>query len=191
MAFVKARRRLAAWICPDMARLANVAADAAMAAVNAPMMSFEQVLRLEAASQGFFDPDEARAHSAAREGWIEGERAALTEERKKIHGEPSREDRFHAVAAVVALSETFDASGNPGIDAGQIAPDLQQNTDQDGLVNTRPGFEQCDPVLYHESLHPVVGTTDGRGHPGSGQGKTGPGCAMIRHPHPNRSKEAA
>lgn len=73
--------------------------------------------------------------------------------------------RLHVVDEHVGLEvipgQQDDGAGNPGLDQGEEL----------GL----DGFNSFGEFVGNQQgIHPVVGTADGRGHPGSGQGKTDP-----------------
>ena len=96
MAFVKARRRLAAWICPEVE------------------------LR---SSRRFVDVDEAGEHAAARKRWIEAERAAylsrakepfFTPEESRASFAASRESRIKCAKEILQICQRVQLHGFVG-----------------------------------------------------------------------------
>jgi hypothetical protein len=115
--------------------------------------------------------DETHIHVEARRRWIAVESGQLAQEGKKIVDEPTREDRFQAISAVISRGKAVDRSADIGIGTGKPSTHFENNGDQNCVVGTGRGHERIEFIgsMVQSDLHRVVGTADGRGVPGASQ----------------------
>lgn len=94
----------------------------------------------------------------------------LAQEREILRDEPTRQQRFEAIAAVVAGRKTLDAGCNTGVGPGVAAAHFQKQSGQDGILHPACGLEKGNPVLVHRGVSDRVNAAQGKAGPGQAEG---------------------
>lgn len=123
-----------------------------------PDIAREQIQRLA-------DEQDAE-HRVFREHWLQAERAVLSQEGEQVGYKSAREDRFHAIAALVAVRKPLNCADNSSIGPGRVDTDFKNDCQQDALVNPSLGLEQRQSIFDHSSSPADVGASQGKARAG-------------------------